>query len=106
MSRYRLTPVARDDLAEIFQYIQQDSPQSARRVLSKIRAAMRRLGENPGIGHTRKDLTSHDVRFWPVFSFLIIFQPQHRSVQILRVLRGTQDVRRVLEQEPELARSD
>ncbi len=56
MSRYVLTPAAKADLVDIFEYIRYDKPMAARRVLAKIRDAMRRLAETPGMGHVREDL--------------------------------------------------
>lgn len=97
MSRYRLTPAARADLVEIFEYIRYDSPEAARRVLNRVRQAMLRLAQNPQIGHHRKDLTDKPVRFWPVYSYLIVYRPESRPLQVVRVLHGARDVRRVLE---------
>jgi plasmid stabilization system protein ParE len=45
MSRFVLTPAARADLTEIFDYISRDNPNAARRVLDELRSAMRKLSE-------------------------------------------------------------
>jgi len=54
------------------------------------------LGANPGIGHAREDLTHLPVKFWPVYSYLIVYDPETRPVQILRVLHGMRDVEEIL----------
>lgn len=59
---------------------------------------MRLLAERPGIGHTRTDLADETVRFWPVFSYLVIYRPDTNPIQIVRVLRGKRDVRRLLDE--------
>jgi toxin ParE1/3/4 len=91
--RFRLAPEARQDIKEIWSYIARDSIDAAARVRHEIRDACRRLAKYPNIGHERDDLTTHeDVRFWPVYSCLIIYRPATRPLQILRVLHGKRDV--------------
>ena len=34
------------------------------------------LGSQPGIGHLREDLTRRPVKFWPVYSYLIVYDPE------------------------------
>ncbi len=96
MKRYQLTPAAEADLGDILEYIRSDSPNAARRVLARIREAMRRLAEFPRIGHVREDLADKSLRFWPVYSYLIVYRPESRPLQIIRVLHGARDVRRIL----------
>lgn len=98
MSRFVLTPAARADLLDIFDYIAQDNPDAARRVISEIRAAMRKLAERPEMGHFRRDLATEPLRFWPVYSYLIIYRPEARPLQVVRVLHGARDVRQILEE--------
>ncbi|HKI05272.1 MAG TPA: type II toxin-antitoxin system RelE/ParE family toxin [Thermoanaerobaculia bacterium] len=98
MSRFVLTPAARADLTEIFNYISQDSPDSARRVLDELRGAMRKLSQMPEIGHYRQDLADEPLRFWPVYSYLIIYRFELRPLQVVRVLHGARDVRSILEE--------
>jgi plasmid stabilization system protein ParE len=53
-SRFVLTAQARADLLEIWNYIAEDSPENADRVLERLYAAFKRLAETPGMGHHRK----------------------------------------------------
>jgi antitoxin ParD1/3/4/toxin ParE1/3/4 len=98
MARFVLTPAARADLAEISDYISKDNPDAANRVLDELRAAMRNLAEMPEMGHSRRDLASEPLRFWPVYSYLIIYRPEARPLQVVRVLHGSRDVHRILEE--------
>ncbi len=97
MKRYLLTPAAKADLVNIFTYIRADRPKSARRVLARIRQAMRRLAENPWIGHMREDLADDSLRFWSVYSYLIVYRPRSQPLEVIRVLHGARDVKRILE---------
>lgn len=99
MRRYVLTADARMDLAEIAAYIRQDSPDAARRVVKSLQSAMAKLAERPGMGHIREDLAPTSLRFWPVYSYLVIYRPETRPIQILRVLHGARDVRSILERD-------
>lgn len=100
MSRFVLTPAAREDLGEIVDFIREENPAAAKRVLRKLRDTMGRLARTPGMGHLREDLSDEPLRFWPVYSYLIIYRPETQPLQIIRVLRGARDVRRVLSTEP------
>jgi antitoxin ParD1/3/4/toxin ParE1/3/4 len=54
------------------------------------------LASNPESGHLRQDLTPLPVKFWPVFSYLIVYDPAARPVAIVRVLHGRRDVESIL----------
>ena len=98
MRRFRLAPEARQDIREIWSFIARDSLDAAARVRQEIRDECRRLAQNPHIGHRRDDLTTREgVRFWPVYSYLIVYRPAARPLEILRVLHGKRDVRRMVD---------
>jgi plasmid stabilization system protein ParE len=97
MNCFVLTPAARADLLDIFDYISQDNPDAARRVLHEIRAAMRKLAEMPEMGHFRRDLATEPLRFWQAYSYLIIYRSEAKPLQVVRVLHSARDVRQILE---------
>ena len=96
MAEYLLVPEARNDLFEILDYIANDSIDSALRVHDRFLEIFTLLGENPNIGHLREDLTSRPVRFFPVYSYLVIYLSGTSPVQIVRVLGGAQDIENIL----------
>lgn len=98
-NRFILAAAARADLQEISEYIRRDSPAAAQRVLRELRAAMRRLAEMPGMGHVREDLAAVDpaLRFWSVYSYLIIYRAETDPLEVVRALHGARDVRRLLD---------
>jgi antitoxin ParD1/3/4/toxin ParE1/3/4 len=98
MAAFVLTPAAEGDIVGLLDYIEQDNPSAATRVREALVDAMRLLAEHPGIGHTRADLADELVRFWPVFSYLVIYRPGRNPIEIVRVLHGKRDVRRLLEE--------
>jgi toxin ParE1/3/4 len=97
--RYILSPEAKDDLREIREYlVSRGGRRLARYVLQEIRAAFRLLASRPEAGHLRQDLTPLPVKFWPVFSYLIVYDPAARPLDIVRVLHGRRDVEAILDQ--------
>ena len=67
MSRgYRLTAEA------------QSSVDTAVRVLEALEHAFEQLAATPEIGHKREDLTARPVKFWSVYSYLIVYDPRAR----------------------------
>ena len=67
MSRYRLSPRAKSDLRAIAAwYRKHRGPQSARTTLSDIRATLRQLASEPGMGHTLEFVAPPDHLFWPI----------------------------------------
>ncbi|MBK6734449.1 MAG: type II toxin-antitoxin system RelE/ParE family toxin [bacterium] len=97
MPRYFLVPEARKDLTEILQYIAGDSVDAALRVHDRFLEIFELLAANPDAGHFRDDLTSRPVRFFPVYSYLVVYSANARPIEIVRVLGGAQDVGAILQ---------
>ncbi|HMD55521.1 MAG TPA: type II toxin-antitoxin system RelE/ParE family toxin [Phycisphaerae bacterium] len=97
MKQFFLTPAAEADLAEILDFLCEESPVAAERVLIKIHAAIRKLTENPLLGHLREDLADEPLRFWNVYSYLIVYRAKTSPLQIVRILHGMRNIREILE---------
>lgn len=92
MRRYALTTSAERDLDQIKHYlINKGGARIARKVITEIRTAIRLLSAEPEIGHTRSDLTERPVKFWPVYSYLIVYDPNSKPLHVLRILHGARD---------------
>ena len=96
MPRYVLVPEARKDLKEILEYIAGDSIDAALRVHDRFTEIFELLADNPEAGHLRDDLTSRPVRFFPVYSYLVVYSAGVRPVEIVRVLGAARDVESIL----------
>jgi len=59
----------------------------ADRVESFVRDKVVFLATMPGAGHWRRDLTSADVRFFPVYSYLIVYRPEMKPLQVVAILQ-------------------
>jgi len=101
MASYKLAPGAQDDLFEIWSHIAQDGVDLANRIDAEFRELFSSLAEMPGQGHTRKDLTKQPVLFFPLYSYLVVYQPDVQPIRIVAVVRGRRDVKRILKERPE-----
>jgi toxin ParE1/3/4 len=101
VKRYALSPEAEQDLGDIrTYYLEQAGARTTRYVMREITKAMQFIGGTPGAGHRREDLTDDPVKFWPVFSYLIIYDPATKPIGIARVMHGSQDIKILLKRQP------
>ncbi|MGI9072248.1 MAG: type II toxin-antitoxin system RelE/ParE family toxin [Bryobacteraceae bacterium] len=99
MSRYVLTTQAQEDLQQIRDYFLREAGfRVARHVLASVVAAFQALARTPGQGHRREDLSSREeLRFWNVFSYLIVYRIDERPLTVIAILHGKRNVERLLE---------
>jgi toxin ParE1/3/4 len=96
-ARYVLAPQAAVDLAEIWFYIKGSaSSEIADRVESRILERIAFLSGMPGAGHQRRDLTNENVKFFPVYSYLIVYRPETKPLEVAAILHGRRDVEELL----------
>jgi antitoxin ParD1/3/4/toxin ParE1/3/4 len=96
-ARFVLAPQAAADLADIWRFIKNQSTAAmADHVESVIRDKFAFLSETPEGGHHRRNLTNEEVKFFPVYSYLIVYRPATRPLQVVAILHGRRDVEQVL----------
>jgi antitoxin ParD1/3/4/toxin ParE1/3/4 len=95
---YRLTKRAEADVEAIADFIAGDSVDAAMKVLLAIEDAFVLLASRPGIGHTREDLTDRPLKFWSVYSYLVVYDPVGDPLTVVAVLHGARDVAQVLKE--------
>lgn len=93
---FRLSREAQVALDEIWLSIAVNSfgVERADSVLAKFQDALERIGDEPGIGHLREDLTDKHLLFYSVFSYLIIYDPVADPIQVLAILHGARNLGR------------
>ena len=103
MSVYALTPLAKVDIFAIWSYIADDSEDAANRLERAIYDACAFLAEAPFRGHSRPDTTSRALRFWTLTrypNYTIVYRPETVPLQVVAVLHGKRNIRRLLKQRP------
>ena len=101
MSAYALTPLAKADIFDIWSYIAEDSENAANRVEEAIYDACAVAAETSMRGHSRPDLTTRSLRFWTLTrypNYSVVYRPETAPLQIVAVLHGKRNVRRLLKQ--------
>lgn len=76
----------------IVAYVEREhGPERANRLRAEIIRAAANLAKHPHMGHERPDLTVKSVRFWPVFSYSIIYEPGSVPLTVLHLVHGSRD---------------
>ena len=84
-------PRALSDLAEIWDYIADDSEARADAFVATIDAKFQTLAKQPGIGRLRDELAA-GLRSLPVGRYIIFYLPLAEGADIIRVLHGARDI--------------
>ena len=95
---YRLTERAEADVEDIADFIAADSIDTAVKVLLALEEAFVLLASRPGVGHARDDLTDRPLKFWSVYSHLVVYEPAADPLTIVTVLHGARDVAQILKE--------
>jgi plasmid stabilization system protein ParE len=97
VKRYFVAPEAEEDLRQIWRYLLGEAGLAiANRIQDELVDAFEGLADLPGKGHRRSDLTSRDVLFFSVYQYMIVYRPA-TFVEIVAVLHGKRDVKRLLD---------
>lgn len=97
MANYVAAPEVGRDMAHLWDHIAAGDEGAARRITAEILAAFERLAEMPGLGHTRSDLTTQPLLFWPIRRrYFVIYRIRMGTIEIVRVLDGRRDVAALL----------
>lgn len=97
MIRYIVSPQAERDLDAIKLFLVREADvRVTRHVIRGLREGMETVGKSPGIGHSRQDLTELPLKFWRVFSYLVVYDASASPIQIVRILHGARDIQTAL----------
>lgn len=98
MKGYTLAAAAELDLNAVWEYIAENNPDAADRWIAKLFTTFEMLAKMPGMGHSRQELTSFPVLFWPVGAYIIIYRINQEQIQIVAVTQGSRDIPTFLQQ--------
>src|SRR5438132_11538613 len=91
MKPLSFTPLARQDLQEIHDFIAADSPAAAGRWINRLAGECRKLAGMPGMGRRREEL-GRELRSFAVGNYLIFYRDHPDRLEIMRVLHGARDI--------------
>lgn len=84
-------PLALLDVAEIWDYIADDSEARANAFINTIDQKFKNLSEAPHMGRSRDEL-GEGMRSFPVSRYIIFYRPLPDGVDIVRVLHSARDI--------------
>ncbi len=91
MSQCEFTDQAIADLDDIHDFVAQNSPSAAARLIGLIRERCFLLAENPMMGRSRPELAP-DLRSFPVGNYIIFYRPVDNGIQVIHIVRGSRDI--------------
>ena len=97
MSRYTLHPEAFGDIDRIREYIADDNPDAADRLVAEIFDAIRSLVVFPNQGYRRPNLSSRPLRFALVREYVIAYAFDRKPLRVLAVFHGRRRPRLIAE---------
>jgi toxin ParE1/3/4 len=86
-----LSDEAVSDLADLWTYIAEDSPERADQFVDQIHETCKTLAESPMIGRERNELRP-GMRCFPIGRYLIFYRVIEERLQVVRVLSGYRDL--------------
>jgi plasmid stabilization system protein ParE len=91
---YRLTPRAAADLDDILEhYLREADASVAERVVAEFDRNLRLLAANRYLGRRRDDLVPDLVRFWAVYSYFVVYNPDETPLLIARIIHAQRELR-------------
>jgi toxin ParE1/3/4 len=91
MKRCDFTTASQKDLIEIHDYIAEDRPVAAARLLQRLERACKTLASTPHKGRPREDLAPA-MRVYLVKPYLIFFRLTREGILVMRVIHGARDL--------------
>jgi toxin ParE1/3/4 len=85
------TTEAVEDLDAIWDYIAQDSPEAADRVVDELQGIFQLLATYPGMGELQSTLAKRTYRRFTHRNYVIYFRPVEDGILLLRVLHGARE---------------
>jgi len=98
MSRFIISPLAKQELKEINSYIATFNSNAARRLINRIKQQCKLLADFPEMGQKCDELEP-GLRTFPVENYIIFYRPIDDGVQIVRVISGYRDLEMIFYQD-------
>ena len=94
MRTVRRTAQSRLDYLEIWLYIAERNYDAADKLIATFDQKLALLADFPGVGQARDDLIP-GLRSLPVGSYLIFYRPRDDGIDLVRVVHGSRNLRKL-----------
>ena len=92
MAKLVISPTARQDLSDIFDYIARDKPIAAANWVEKIEQKCMLIAATPDFGESRPEYGS-EIRSSVVGRYVIFYRAIDGGIEVARVIAGDRDIR-------------
>ncbi|MEK6406474.1 MAG: type II toxin-antitoxin system RelE/ParE family toxin [Acidobacteriota bacterium] len=82
-------------ILDIRNYVADDSPANADRLLDSINKQCRTLARFPKMGRARNELGA-SLRSFPVGNYVIFYREISKGIEIIRVVHGARDIEGII----------
>lgn len=93
MKSFAFHSEAEIDLAEILDFLTEDSPKAANLFLDSVESALESLVSFPYQGYRRPNLTSRPLRFKLVGEYVIAYSPNTEPLRVVAIFHGRRSPR-------------
>ena len=94
MSRIRISPRAKSDLTEIWNYIADDSVVNADAFIDRLYETIKVLANQSGAGRRREELAPGILSF-PFGRYVLFYRANKDAIEIVRVLHSARDIQAI-----------
>ncbi len=91
MNRLIFSPLAKQDLDDIFDSIAVHNPLAAARMIQLLEQTCRTLAQQPGLGAPCDELRP-GMRYFTRKHYVILYLASNSAVEILRIVHGSRDL--------------
>ena len=92
MAKLIISPSARQDLTDIFDYIARDKPIVAANWIDNIEEKCELIASTPEFGEKRQEY-GVEIRSSVVGRYVIFYRPTEDGIEVVRVIPGDRDIR-------------
>ena len=90
MAKFRILPLAAEDIQTVTETINTESPAAARRWLDDVHRCCEKLANVPGMGVARPEI-GRAVRLFPLGQYVVLYREEAHGVDIVRLIHGKRD---------------
>jgi toxin ParE1/3/4 len=94
MATIQRTPESRVDYLQIFVFVGEQNLPAAERLIETFDQKLELLADMPGLGPARPEF-GKGIRSFPVGSYIIFYRPVDGGIELLRVLHGARNLRKI-----------
>jgi toxin ParE1/3/4 len=92
MGKLKISPSARQDLTDIFDFIARDKPIAAANWIVTVEEKCELIASAPEFGEKRLEYGA-DIRSSVVGRYVIFYRPIEDGIEVIRVIPGDRDIR-------------